>query len=358
MSTLQPFILTMTNLAGNDITSTAIEWVTQFPDVRTLVIELPCLGIARLVYRSGLPASSFYQCNIDRWLLAWAHRPGETIAPYVYQHGNIDYLLIDPLAYSDHPVTRQISSTVALTVLLQLKKQLQDYDYVLLVTQGTCIHPMTYAAMQVADTILLCSTDPIDQIINEKSQQRLITNYGIDATQIVAHSLDQPNINSVFESIQKRRATHHSFVVPNLIVNVPGLIDPTEFEQSGCSGEIKITSSLVVPSGVYDFEDGQLSFELEESEAYPPSIVPVYSVTYMQVKQLLCSEGIQSANQLCKKLCVRKQTILSIFIQLRVEGMIEKKSNGQGYQMIWSEQQIAAYLNHTPPVLIPVPSYS
>lgn len=174
------------NLGGGDTTRGVINLLEHLSkNMKIAVVELPCLGIPRLsiALDSKDILSLKKEHTIDQLLLDLDRKNVQDLNNYRYTFGNVDYYLINPKSIPEAPTVRKLGSNQALINLpLYLKQRLQGegYDYLILVVQGTLIHPATHFALRTADVAVLYSAESMDFIGNFTLYRKLQQTFGVD----------------------------------------------------------------------------------------------------------------------------------------------------------------------------------
>lgn len=351
--------MTISNLSGGDASQSVLDWVHALSPSRILVIEFPCLDIPRLVHRLSLPTKQLVEHNMNEFMSAWANNPGTSISSYIHPYQNGDYLLINPHIQQEQSTFKLFPTSLQLYFPLSFQKYDTQYDYIIFVTQGTLSHPMTLLSLRIADAIILCSTDQVDQTINEHIQNDRFLTYEVQNHRVfsylsaVSSAQKTKQIQTISHSIEKLTATQAKWNVPVFQIESSRLIDPIRNQPIANNRDHSKATIFSLPVQENQEEPGQLSFLLE-MDVLPSGEDPADSESYFVIKQLLCSYGIQSANYLCRVLGIRKQRVLHVYKVLAEEGMIAKLGEGKGYRMVWSTDQMRNYLTHAQPVPAPV----
>lgn len=212
----------ISNLSGSDVTAGVMKTIEQQPrGAKSIIVEFPCIGTPRIAYATQNQKILDVSKNqtIDKFIMDFDQKRNGNLQEYIVQVDGLDYLLINPNALSENPITYRVSSNQTLINLpLYLKTELQrHYDFIYFVTQGTLSHPTTYFSIRVADAVILHSNTDMDLVGNVMNYKRLNDTFGVSKDRMFLFSAD-PHIVFDSEVVYKKYSQ-----LMKAVVNVPPL---------------------------------------------------------------------------------------------------------------------------------------
>lgn len=155
---------------------------------KSVVVELPCIGIPRISYRLGLTELEQSK-TIDQLLIDYDRDMLNGIKQYIYTSDNFDGLLIQPRSKPDVPTIFKLQNEKTLMEIPgYLKSNLVDYHNVFFVLQGQLCNPMTFFSLREADYEVLAIKESIELIWTYSLYKTLKEDYAIDKSSISMYS--------------------------------------------------------------------------------------------------------------------------------------------------------------------------
>lgn len=351
-------MITLTTIGGGDCSGGLLRLLQALPkEARKCVIELPDLGIARLYDHLGLhrvinwePARS-----INQWLLDFHLKEHRDIQQYLIEHEAVHYLCLHPSSSSSQPVTQCLDSNQALIDMpLYLKLQLCGlYDYILFVTQGTMIHPMTHFAIRYADAAVLYSDTQLDIDHHLGLLQELTTTYQMEPERLFHFIRRKRNLRLPVLSEQRTeellRKIHRLSRIP-VFWRDPMLewVEPAHLAGQIRAKDYKEYEPAPLELTRVDRTDlsgaKQLSFDWVVGSAGAAKIKKVDDM-YEQIKRFVCEHGLHSSEYLRIKFRIRRKRVIDILQELAEEGVLHRPAEqGKSYTIKWTKEEIETYL--------------
>lgn len=185
--------ITLANLSGGDVLSGLSLLLKALPkNGKKIIVELPCVGWPRVAYTLEQVGEIPKERTIDQLLMDLDREQAKPVPEYIVQRSGLDYLIIDPRSQPEAPVVRKLSSNETLIAApTYLRQQLaEQYEWIIFVTQGMLIHPMTHFAIRSADSAVLYSAAPMDVVGNFTHYKRLLEVFSAEAERLVLFSAD------------------------------------------------------------------------------------------------------------------------------------------------------------------------
>lgn len=264
-------VISISNLSANDSVDGAIQLLTVLPrNSKKIIIEMPCLGIAKLAIALLNPTSLKEMSNektMDQLLLDYDRNENVNVKNYIYQAENTDFLLLNPRVSPDNPINRKLDSlqtSVELPVFL--KKELSpEYDFIIMVTQGTLGSATTYFTLKIADANILHSAKAYDLPLNLLNYKQLHEKYKVAEERLFLFSTDRH---------LKLKATHKLYSKSKQIFKDIMLLDPLEPEEidlEAIEKRIGDPSGFINPVDYINYQVdttllGQKEFTYQESD--------------------------------------------------------------------------------------------
>lgn len=193
----QALIISVSNLSLNDTSDGVVELLTTLPKKsRKLIIEMPCLGVPRLasvLLDSKTLKELTKETTMDQLLLDLDRGQLNDLKSYMHQSQQMDLLLLNPRTQPDTPIIRSVTLNETLIRLpLLIRQKLQDqYDFIIMVTQGQLVNPTTYFTIRSADAIVLFNQRATDVTQNLKNYKRLQETFHISEERLFLFSTDR-----------------------------------------------------------------------------------------------------------------------------------------------------------------------
>ncbi len=345
-------VISLISGGTGDSVSVAMALRELFPSkMRVLLVEFSCMGFPQLAHH--LPDT--YPLHMDRWLLELDHHPGAAVSPYLTSTSGYDLLAVPADQPIDQPIITKVREQPTLVMApLEIRQQLQHtYDVMIWCCQGNLIHPMTYSALRVSDAIVWTGRGSAEERTQVALFRYLQTECGISPARLYEEGKLQEAAAQLFQPLASMQPIH-----PFQPASEPDRFSPQTYRFIPRASEEASDPSILFLTAPEDEPSGQLTFGLS-TESPLLFLRPSQDMSdlqlYLQVKQLLCEKGMQSANRLVSMFGVRRNRVLLILQQLAAEGMIETMGKGRSYGMKWTPHQCKTYLAHTQPVPAPVP---
>ncbi|MEC0167373.1 CpaF family protein [Paenibacillus graminis] len=185
--------IALANMSGGQILEGLELLLKALPkDSRKIIIELPCVGWPRIGYTLTQVGSITKEQTIDQLLLDLDRQQSKPLSEYIVHRDGVDYLLIDPRAQPEAPVIRKIKTNETLIAApTHLRQQLSGlYEWIIFVTQGLLMHPMTHFALRTADATVLYSGSPLEVVGNLTHYKRLTEVFGVIPERLALFSSD------------------------------------------------------------------------------------------------------------------------------------------------------------------------
>ncbi|WP_338709184.1 ATPase, T2SS/T4P/T4SS family [Paenibacillus amylolyticus] len=175
--------ISFSNLAGGDAVQGLLRLLTVMKKRKVAIIETPCLGIPRMSY--ALPPEEISKIektrSMDQFMIDYERNELKQMSDYMVTSNGIDYLIVHPKSMPESPTIRKLESNQPLIQIpFFIEKQLREtYDYVLMLTQGVLMHPMTHFAIRSADAAILYSGQTTDFVQNFTHHKKLQEVFGV-----------------------------------------------------------------------------------------------------------------------------------------------------------------------------------
>ncbi|WP_411347079.1 ATPase, T2SS/T4P/T4SS family [Paenibacillus sp. WLX2291] len=177
--------------------------------MKTLVVEMPCLSLPRLaipIWNDKQLRQLSSSQSMDQLVLDMDRKQLKPLSDYLSRQGQTDYVLLNPHVLLDQSLMKQVQHAKTLMDLPSwvVNEARDDYDVILLVTQGKLDMATTFFSLQQADACVFMIGDIGDWTYNRLTMERLIEEYQFPAQQFffyttnrsIAHTLKEPLIVS------------------------------------------------------------------------------------------------------------------------------------------------------------------
>lgn len=358
------------NLSQGKAVSGLMGLVRSIPSSQKIcVIELPCLNLPQLAYAIGpehikdWPKSQ----SIQQWILDYDVKQNTSIQNYSFVKEGVHYVCVHPETLPDDTLaTKVLSPHTLLEVPLFLKHHLQmNFDYIIVLLQGTLVHPMTFFALQAAEGILLFNEDKAHMDYHYKLEQHLISTYQLESHRFAFHVAKEKGVHYL------KSVMHRWSSLVHFISELP--LKPTFWRSNSVPAEehpFRTLQGQIYPMDYryYEFERSLIDREpLEQSlqiERYTPQIQQTsfdfvveeiaqtnrYSYPqddlFERVKRYICENGCRPSEELRLRFKCRRNRIVAIIQKLADEGVLtHPNQNGtRTYKLAWSREQVERYL--------------
>ena len=186
---------------------------------RTILVELPCLGIPRLAIEAGIMDRTN---NADAAILEFERKGGSPLRFCTRCGDNLIILPANPYALPDHPVVHKVSDSRTLPEFpgfLINEAEKSGHQVVIFDCQGVLASPMTFYSLKLADKIILVVDKPSDIAWSLLNKKRLVEGYEINEKSFVVSADDK----TYFEEIEK--------VLQCPVVSLDSLINILDYKQ-------------------------------------------------------------------------------------------------------------------------------
>ena len=166
-----------TGVDGSALSYTTAELLSDAE--KTLIVELPCLGIPRLGFVCGISDRSR---NTEEAIASFAQRG---VVPWEMAHAagkNLYALPANVYAIPDYPIVSKIGFQTLMDFIAALAKLAQERECgrLILECQGQLNSPMSFFALQEAETIVIPLSKPSEAAYALASIRRLVHVYKFD----------------------------------------------------------------------------------------------------------------------------------------------------------------------------------
>lgn len=358
-------MIAFTNVGGEDCSRGLMNLLRSLPKGKKIcVIELPDHGLPRICYQLGAGQEEDWpeQRSIQQWMLDYEQGAHQDIDHYLIEHSDYHYLCLHPNVSAINPVIPFAMSQQALIEIpLHLKLRLTSkYDYVIMVTQGTFIHPLTHFTIRYADGVIMYSRSQSHIEWHQRAIETLTLQYQVDPARLthmvqrkkgitipsdsyirvedIVMKINQLSILPIFW-----RSESSDWIDP---VYRSGSIRPDDYQSYKYRADLEPNSSQVQDSSIHNDVVQQMSFDWTCSHE---DIAKVQFIDKMHdsIKQYICENGCQSSIHLRNQFKIRRQRVLNILKELANEGMLNRPTpEANIYTLKWTRSQIDIYLNN------------
>lgn len=202
-------VISISNFNLNDISRGVMAVLQSFATMKTLVVEMPCLSLPRLattIWKDKELRQLSSSQSMDQLLLDMDREQLKPLTDYISRQGQTDYILLNPHVLLDQSLMKQVQHAKTLIDLPGwiVNETLEEYDVILLVTQGKLDMATTFFSLQQADIHILMIGDIGDWTYNRLTMERLTEDYQFPTQQFffyttdrsIAHTLKEPLIVS------------------------------------------------------------------------------------------------------------------------------------------------------------------